>query len=160
MGIAIANRKNRCDFGALRFSWPTQEPPPSPFWQLTRTMVWVCRGGNSDHGLSFLFSTDSQYFWILADQILRGLSFGPSFLILWGWGWFPHRQTLNVKVQENRGIPGKSMESCYTILGSSCRVHTKKVMQPHATLRRVLRRFSTNKSFLEGFLEGACKGFQ
>ena len=26
-------------------------------------------------------------------------------------------------------------------------------------LRRVLRRFSNNKCFLEGFLEGACKGF-
>ena len=42
--------------------------PPSPFWQLTRTiyiyMLWseFCRGGNSDHGLSFLFSTDLQYF--------------------------------------------------------------------------------------------------
>ena len=71
---------------------PTQEPPPSPSWQLTRTMVWVLPGGNSDHGLSFLFSTDLQYFWILAVQILRGLSFGLSFLILWGWGWFPHRQ--------------------------------------------------------------------
>ena len=27
-------------------------------------------------------------------------------------------------------------------------------------LRRVLRRFSNNKCFLEGFLEGACEGFQ
>ena len=27
-------------------------------------------------------------------------------------------------------------------------------------LRRVLRRFSSSKCFLEGFLEGACKGFQ
>ena len=27
-------------------------------------------------------------------------------------------------------------------------------------LRRVLRRFSDSKCFLEGFLEGACKGFQ
>ena len=62
--------------------WPTQEPPPSPFWQLTRTMVWVnCRGGNSDHGLSFLFSTDLQYFWILAVQVLRGLSFGLSWVV-------------------------------------------------------------------------------
>ena len=26
-------------------------------------------------------------------------------------------------------------------------------------LRRVLRRFSKSKCFLEGFLEGACKGF-
>ena len=32
-------------------------------------------------------------------------------------------------------------------------------MQPHAALRRVLRRFSNNKCFLEGFLEGTCKGF-
>ena len=31
----------------------------------------------------------------------------------------------------------------------------------HATLRRVLRRFSNSKFFLEGFLEGACfLGFQ
>ena len=29
-------------------------------------------------------------------------------------------------------------------------------MQQHATLRRVLRRFSNSKCFLEGFLEGAC----
>ena len=79
---------------ANRFAWiirnwnpysPTQEPPPSPFWQLTRTMVWVSPG-RTDHGLSFLFSTDLQYFWILAVQILRGLSFGLSFLILRGWG--------------------------------------------------------------------------
>ena len=27
-------------------------------------------------------------------------------------------------------------------------------------LRRVLRRFSNSKCFLEGFLEGTCKGFQ
>ena len=27
-------------------------------------------------------------------------------------------------------------------------------------LRRVLRRFFNSKCFLEGFLEGACKGFQ
>ena len=40
------------------------------------------------------------------------------------------------------------------------RVHTKGVMEQHATLRRVLRRFSSSKCFLEGFLEGACKGFQ
>ena len=38
------------------------------------------------------------------------------------------------------------------------RVHTKGVMQP-TLLRRVLRRFSNSKCFLEGFLEGACKGF-
>ena len=38
------------------------------------------------------------------------------------------------------------------------RVHTKGVMQPHATLRRVLRRFFNSKCFLEGFLESACKG--
>ena len=55
-------------------------------------MVWVSPGGNSDRGLSFLFSTDLQYFGFLAVQILRGLSFGLSFLISWGWGWFPHRQ--------------------------------------------------------------------
>ena len=24
--------------------WPTQEPPPSPLWQLTQTMVWVLSG--------------------------------------------------------------------------------------------------------------------
>ena len=35
------------------------------------------------------------------------------------------------------------------------RVHTKGVMQQHATLRRVLRRFSNSKCFLEGFLGGA-----
>ena len=42
---------------------------------------------------------------------------------------------------------------------SITRMHTKGVMQPHATLRRVLRRFSNSKCFLEGFFEGACKGF-
>ena len=34
------------------------------------------------------------------------------------------------------------------------RVHTKGLMQQHATLRKVLRRFSNSKRFLEGFLEG------
>ena len=29
--------------------------------------------------------------------MLCGLSFGLSFLILWGWGWFPHRQYRVVK---------------------------------------------------------------
>ena len=36
----------------------------------------------------------------------------------------------------------------------------KGVMQQHPTLRRVLRRFLNSKCLLEGFLEGACKGFQ
>ena len=56
-------------------------------------MVWVLSGRKlGPCCLSFLFSTDLQYFWILAVHILLGLSFGLSFLILWGWGWFPHRQ--------------------------------------------------------------------
>ena len=66
---------------------------PTPFWQLTRTMVWVVLGRKfGPCCLSFLFSTGLQYFWFLAVQILCGLSFGLIFLILWGWGWFPHRQ--------------------------------------------------------------------
>ena len=40
------------------------------------------------------------------------------------------------------------------------RVHTKGVMQQHATLRRALRRFSNSNCFLEGFLKGACRCFQ
>ena len=36
---------------------------------------------------------------------------------------------------------------------------TKRESCNTALLRRVLRRFSNNKCFLEGFLEGACKGF-
>ena len=61
---------------------------------------------NSDHGLSFageetrtmvsefpfLYRSTVLLNSILAVQILRGLSFGLSFLISWGWGWFPHRQ--------------------------------------------------------------------
>ena len=43
-----------------------------------------------------------------------------------------------------------------TVVG---RVHTKGVMQQHATLRRVLGRFFKGRCFLEGFLEGAWKGF-
>ena len=82
---------------------PTQEPPPSPFWQLTRTMVWVLPGRKLGPWSEFLFSTDLQHFWILAVQILRGLSFGLSFLILWGWGWFPHRQGND----NDRGHPAK-----------------------------------------------------
>ena len=40
-------------------------------------------------------------------QILRGLSFGLSFFILWGWGWFPHRQlTLVLLAAEVLAIPG------------------------------------------------------
>ena len=35
------------------------------------------------------------------------------------------------------------------------RAHTKGLMQPHVLLRRVLRRFSNSKCFLEGFLECA-----
>ena len=54
--------------------------------------------------------------------------------------------------------PGQMFRSSFSV--SSYRVHTKGVMQQHATLRRVLRRFSNSKCFLEGFLEGACKGFQ
>ena len=34
------------------------------------------------------------------------------------------------------------------------------VMQQHAILRRVLRRFLKGWCFLEEFLEGACKSFQ
>ena len=40
------------------------------------------------------------------------------------------------------------------------RMHTKGVMQQQATLRRALIRFFKARCFLEGFLEGACKGFQ
>ena len=48
---------------------------------VTRTWPEFCRGGSSDHGLSFLFSTDFPWseFW-------------SEFPHLWGWGWFPHRQ--------------------------------------------------------------------
>ena len=38
------------------------------------------------------------------------------------------------------------------------RVHTNGVMQQHATLRRVLRRFFKVRAFLEGFLEGVGTG--
>ena len=68
---------------------------------------------NSDHGLSFageetrtmacFFSFALQIystFEFFAVQILRGLSFGLSFLILWGWGWFPHRQKCPREVSE------------------------------------------------------------
>ena len=50
---------------------------------------------------------------------------------------------------------------CYTCLAiggyfgrvtiTKFRVHTKGVMQQHATLRRVLRRFFKGRCFLEGF---------
>ena len=34
-----------CFWGFPRLGiWPTQEPPPSPFWQLTPSMVWVLPG--------------------------------------------------------------------------------------------------------------------
>ena len=55
--------------------------------------------------LSLLFSTDfysTFEFWRFKFSVVRGLSFGLSFLILWGWGWFPHRQLLPFKV---RSIP-------------------------------------------------------
>ena len=51
-------------------------------------MVWVLPGRKLGPWSEFLFSTDLQCFWILPVQILRGLSFGLSFLILWGWGAF------------------------------------------------------------------------
>ena len=64
--------------------------------------------------LSFLFSTDLQYFGILAVQILRGLGFGLSFLILWGWGWFPHRQegAKSFWDPESKGLPRVSCTVC------------------------------------------------
>ena len=89
-----------------------------------------CRGGDSDNGLSFLFSTDLQCFWILAVQILRGLSFSLNSLVLWGWGVAPARhrqhslfavhvlfpQVLGAFVhglfpQKSRDIPPKSLVS-------------------------------------------------
>ena len=42
----------------------------------------------------------------------------------------------------------------------ACTVEPRGVVQQHATLRRVLRMCFTSKCFLEGFLEGACEGFQ
>ena len=54
-----------------------------------------------------------------------------------------------------------SCDRCLAVWGGGIsRVCTKGAMQQHATLRRVLRRFSSNKCFLEGFLEGACEGLQ
>ena len=47
-----------------------------------------------------------------------------------------------------------------SVVGFANRCTPRVVMQPHASFRRVLRRFSNSKCFLEGFLEGACKGFQ
>ena len=38
--------------------------------------------------------------------------------------------------------------------------HTPRGSCNRTLLRRVLRRFSNSKCFLEGFLEGACKEFQ
>ena len=82
---------------------PTQEPPPSPFWQLTRTMVWVLPGRKLGPWSEFPFLYRfNQYFWNLAARILLGLSFDLSFLILWGWGWFPHRHNKN---RQNENLP-------------------------------------------------------
>ena len=49
--------------------------------------------------------------------------------------------------------PYKKGELRFCQIGPCLPPHTKGVMQQHATLRRVLRRLSNNKCFLEGFLE-------
>ena len=62
---------------------------------------------------------------------------------------FPTQSTL---VERHMDVFRESLKS---------RVHAKGVMQQHTTLRRVLSGFSLKgKCFLEGFLEGACKGPQ
>ena len=107
---------------------------------------------------------------------LRPIIFLPAILgpemaapILWvpGIFWFfllekPHTHKIP-RFRGGSGILGRGRVEVPILFLWACfiiRVHTKGVMQPHATLRRVLRRFFNSKCFLEGFLEGACKGFQ
>ena len=65
----------------------------------TTITIWEV---NSDHGLSFAGEFAFFYrFTVLLNsggQILRGLSFGLSFLILSGWGWFPHSSILTAAI--------------------------------------------------------------
>ena len=67
---------------------PTQEPPPSPFWQLIPTMVWVSPGRKTrDHGLSFPF------LYRLTVLLNSGGSNSP-----WSefWSEFPHFMGMGV----------------------------------------------------------------
>ena len=64
-------------------------------------------------------------------QILHGLSFGLNFLILWGWGWFPHRQFF--RFFDLEAFVG--VGACVQILS------VQKTGRFHALIRSVLGRF-------------------
>ena len=99
------------------------------------TQVFVCLGGggvitnpgttpitilavNSDHGLSFAGEETRTMVWVSFSRQIYStfefwrlkfsvVSFGLSFLVLWGWGWFPHRQGYACKLfsaAEKRGL--------------------------------------------------------
>ena len=81
----------------LRINHVFTNPGTTPhhhFGSLLGPWSEFCREGNSDHGLSFLFSTDLQYFWILAVQILRGPEFWSEFPHFMGMGWLLHRHCM------------------------------------------------------------------
>ena len=82
--------------------------------------------------------------------------------LFWTWTWLKHFRLKGMKA------PKRSTEKIHT------HTHTSPWQNPRsqnvgctprgscndALLRRVLRRSSNSKCFLEGFLEGACEGFQ
>ena len=81
-------------------------------------------------------------------------------------GWGPKRFGMSLETREIKlffagypgillGYPGGARKVREEKSLCSIFVPYKGVMQPHATLRRVLRRFFKGSAFLEGFLEGA-----
>ena len=53
------------------------------------------------------------------------------------------------------GLASLGCDSAVLVWSTKTRAHTKgHIMQPHALLSRVLRRFFEGSAFLEGFLEG------
>ena len=68
----------------------------------------------------------------------------------WGMAWAaPQPPEVNLEGPRHRGDTRSPPSIGRTPRGSCNRT----------LLRRVLRRFSNSKRFLEGFLEGACRGF-
>ena len=65
--------------------------PHHHFCQLTRTMVWVLPETLTMVWVSFSLQIYSTFeFWRFKFSVVWVFVWVPS--ILWGWGWFPHRQ--------------------------------------------------------------------
>ena len=108
------SHKQEGDFFVCVRGSPTQEPPPSPFWELTRTMVWGLPGRKLGpwSEFPFLYRFNLRYLWILAVQLNSPWS---EF-----WSEFPHFMGMGVGFLHRLGEAHAMHTAC------ECRLHNHR----------------------------------